>query len=761
MTIETTNRRSTRLAAVIGTVLATCAGSAQALEFEFENGGRLNWNTTLSVGSSWRAEDPSRWLYTRADGSLIGKYTPNLIPGTKVGPKDGLAGNHAAGDANLNFEKGDRVATPFKILTDLEYKKGRFGALLRAKAWYDQVLEDEEVLVGSQANNYNGVRPGLGPVPGFLPCTFAGANPENCMPMSPAGQNLWPKAKLSDEDFEDEQKFSNVYLLDAYVYGSFAIRDSDLQVRLGNQVINWGESIFIQGVNQINPIDVPAARRAGAELKEILLPIWAAYLNWGFNWGSVEAFYQLKWNNTSVDACGTYFSVTSTQISTDPGSCGSVTVVGGQLGNLAPGTAAPTVPQLGSQPWQVGGAGTYVPATKGIEPDDMGQLGIAIRFPVDAIDTEIGLYGMQIHSRLPVAGSYTGTNPNDLPAPIFAAAACPSTGPAGNCLWGNDAYGPYWKVPTSATLFRSLMPGVEKGIEAALRANNINVDLTPGKSFWEYPEDLRIFGISAATNIFSTSVSAELSYQENIPVMVNGNDLVGAGVLGIGPYRAQAAVAQAQSEGTYLAGHKRFTKRQFQVNFVKTLSQILGSENMVLVGEVGAQSNNVPDYTEGGIRYGRGFMYGTGSSSAYGPGGSPAGQPTLGAASQGNLCSPTFVGLPVSVANSLYNPHPIGCKNDGYITDFAWGYRLRVSMDYNSVFNTGVTVSPSLFWSHDVEGVSMDPAFIEDRKVLGAGLKFSLNKKYVLDLNYVDYDDENFDPLFDRDYYSAAVSVTF
>ena len=26
---------------------------------------------------------------------------------------------------------------------------------------------------------------------------------------------------------------------------------------------------------------------------------------------------------------------------------------------------------------------------------------------------------------------------------------------------------------------------------------------------------------------------------------------------------------------------------------------------------------------------------------------------------------------------------------------------------------------------------------------------------------YVDYDDENFDPLFDRDYYSASFSVTF
>ena len=140
---------------------------------------------------------------------------------------------------------------------------------------------------------------------------------------------------------------------------------------------------------------------------------------------------------------------------------------------------------------------------------------------------------MQIHSRLPVSGSLTGTNPNDLPAPVFAALQAQG-------IVGNDAYGPYWKVPTSTTLFRSLMPGVEKGIEGILASRGINIDLTPGRGFWEYPEDLRIYGMSAATNLFSWSTSAEFSYQENVPLMVNGNDLIGAGVLGIGPYRDRA-----------------------------------------------------------------------------------------------------------------------------------------------------------------------------------------------------------------------------
>ena len=375
------------------------------------------------MGASWRAEDPSERLFTRADGSLIGKYSSPLIPGTRVGPNDGLAGNHAAGDGNLNYAKNDRFSTPFRVITDLEYKKGRFGALVRAKYWYDQALNQEEVLVGSQANNFNGTRPGLGPIPGYTLCPLA-APGAACLPYSLPGQNVFPTAKLSDRGFEAEQQFENFYLLDAYVYGSFAVGETDLQLRLGNQVINWGESIFIQGVNQINPIDVPAARRAGAELKEILLPVWAAYANWGFDFGSIEAFYQLQWNNTSVDACGTYFSATSTLIGADPGSCNSITVIGGQLGNLVPGTVVADRPATGFATLPAGDLGTYVPAIQGREPSDSGQFGIAFRFPVEKIDTEIGLYAMNIHSRLPVAASYTGTNPNDVAALAAAQCAC-------------------------------------------------------------------------------------------------------------------------------------------------------------------------------------------------------------------------------------------------------------------------------------------------------------------------------------------------
>jgi hypothetical protein len=184
---------------------------------------------------------------------------------------------------------------------------------------------------------------------------------------------------------------------------------------------------------------------------------------------------------------------------------------------------------------------------------------------------------------------------------------------------------------------------------------------------------------------------------------------------------------------------------------------------VLIIGEVGMQKNNVPDYTKGGIRYGRGFMYGSGSTPAYLADENLAheGQPGFGSLSGGNLCSPTLQNAPVPIANANYNASYLGCKNDGYVTDLAWGYRLRVSADYSNMFNSGVTMTPSLFWSQDVEGVSMDPTFNQGRATLGLGLKFTYNKKYTFDTNWVQYTNNTYDPLFDRDYYSASLAVTF
>jgi len=467
-------------------------------------------------------------------------------------------------------------------------------------------------------------------------------------------------------------------------------------------------------------------------------------MNWGLSFGSIEAFYQFEWNNTSIDSCGTYWGVTNGIISASPGACKSATPITPVVGSPVAGTAAPTVPQFGSNPWSQY-AGLYVPLGKGNEPSNSGQFGLAFRFPVEKIDTEVGLYGMNIHSRLPIASGYAGTSITSLNA--TQQAALTSAG-----LIGKDAIGPYYALG-STTKLRGPAPFHAFYAAQVGAAIGQPINITPGSSAWEYPEDIQIFGLSTASNLAGWSVSSELSYQKDVPVQINGNDLLNSLLGLVGPNQKEGLATYAKGNNAIIRGYDRFDKTQFQVNAVKTYSNILGADNMLIIGEVGAQWNNIPDYTTGAVRYGRGFMWGHGSSPAY----ASTVPPTAG-----STCSPTFVGLPVPVpAGSLYNPSPLGCKNDGYITDFAWGYRVRVSMDYNNVFNSGVTATPSVFWAQDVEGISMDPTFMEDRQVLGLGAKFLYNKKYLLDLNWVSYANSGFDPYQDRDYYSAAVSVTF
>ena len=68
-------------------------------------------------------------------------------------------------------------------------------------------------------------------------------------------------------------------ILDLYASGAFDLGDIPLDVRVGNQVLNWGESTFVpNGINVINPIDVSRLRTPGSELRDALVPVPMAYV---------------------------------------------------------------------------------------------------------------------------------------------------------------------------------------------------------------------------------------------------------------------------------------------------------------------------------------------------------------------------------------------------------------------------------------------------------------------------------------------------
>ncbi len=630
------------------------APSAMALDWEMDDGSKLIVNTTISAGTSVRAANRDTKLLHPGNASLQG------IAGAVGGNTD---------DGDLNYAKGDAFSTLAKIVSDIEYRRGNFGGFVRFKGWYDYALKNNGVEHGSYNNGYA------------------------------------PGAKLSDAGFEDLAKFSGAEFLDAYLYGSTKIADQyDTKVKVGRHVLNWGESLFIQGLNQVNPLDVAALRKPGTEIKEVLLPVGMISGNVGLAKGaSVEGFYQWEWKNSVVDGCGTYWL-------TVDGSVGPNAQYACRAGFNQTFTAAQAA-QIGGllgRPIAVGDqggiqAGAFMPAVATREARDSGQFGLSMRFPVEALDTEFGAYGMRIHSRTPTLSGIIGNSPFPLTTALL--------GPAG----------------------------------------------TQQQLFWEYPEDVKLYGLSAATAFPWASVSAELSYSPNFPVQLAPGDMLAGLVYGSNPaalallgvpaalrpllntYRGPLTDRLAGlPAGTVFHGYDRLKKTQFQMNAIQTIADVLWSQGFTVAAEAGMQIANVPDASTG-VRYGRSFVFGIANHPSYGP-------------------VPGLVGG-CPLLNTAGQP---GCEADGFVTHFSWGYRLRGELAYENTFNLGILTKPSLFWGQDVKGYSADGQFNEGRQTLGLGLGFEYQKRYKLDLNYVTYNrSAKWDPLRDRDYYSATASMTF
>lgn len=204
----------------------------------------------------------------------------------------------------------------------------------------------------------------------------------------------------------------DIRLLDLFATHDFDVGGKLVQAKAGNIVLNWGETLFIQnGINQINPIRVPALRLAGAELREGLIPVTGVDLNFEVADGlSAEAFYLFEFDNTTIEPEGTFFSINDFA---SPG--GDAVMLGfGAIDNPA-----------------AIGAGTGLAAPVGVgvrrgpdrHADDQGQFGLALRYLAEELNSsEIGLYWTHLHSRLPLLSATTAT-PAALAAGDFASGA--------------------------------------------------------------------------------------------------------------------------------------------------------------------------------------------------------------------------------------------------------------------------------------------------------------------------------------------------
>ncbi|WP_330114782.1 DUF1302 domain-containing protein [Pseudomonas sp. JS3066] len=297
--------------------LAVALSSAQPAKAASFNIGEIEgrFDSSLSIGASWAMDE--------ADAAFIGKAN------------GGTASTRTSDDGRLNFKKGETFSKIFKGIHDLELKYGDTGVFLRGKYWYDFELKDEHR----------------------------------------------PLYDIDDSGRDNAAKSSGTQLLDAFVYHNYLIDDLPGSVRAGKQVVSWGESTFIgNGINAINPTDVASFRRPGSEIKEGLIPVNMLYATQGLTENlSVEGFYQLEWDKTVLDNCGTFFGS-----DTAPQGC--------NLGMTTFGT------DFDRDPARYG----WVPREADDDARDGGQFGVALRWLVPELnDTEFGFYALNYHSRTP------------------------------------------------------------------------------------------------------------------------------------------------------------------------------------------------------------------------------------------------------------------------------------------------------------------------------------------------------------------------
>lgn len=313
--------KRTTTAALFATAIAmTGAGPACAFTFETESGISGNFDTSLSFGLGIRAKSPGC-------NTVIGTVGAAPSPATPVGSApngclDALSFYNDQG--NLNYKRGDAFTTYLKgnheLLLKLPESWKFFGRLNWMKdfaATHDSGYLSGGNLVGS---------------------SFPGS----------ADKDLSFKARL----------------LDFWVSKEFELGGEQARIRVGNQVISWGESLFLPGgINQTNPMDIMRLSQPGTQLKEVFLPSpiasFATGLGKGFN---LEAYVQTGWNQNYFPPLGSYWSIAT-------------------IG-------------LGSDHYGAFGAETYG-ARKG------GQFGAALRYQPPGSQASFGLYAMRYHDKAP------------------------------------------------------------------------------------------------------------------------------------------------------------------------------------------------------------------------------------------------------------------------------------------------------------------------------------------------------------------------
>lgn len=592
----------------------------------------------------------------------------------------GNANSINSDDGTLNFDKG-WVSQAGKITSDLELNFNEyFSFFARAFYLYDYELQD-------------GTRPHK--------------------PLTPAAK---------------DQAANRLEALDIFGVLRFDIGDTPVDLRVGRQVVSWGESTFLpNGNNIVNPVDVANLRVPGAELREAFLPVNMVKVATDLTVNtSLEAFWLLEFRNTDIEAAGTYFSTN------DFASIGGDTVY------------------LGFGALPEGGPLGAIKRAKDDGPNNFSQWGFAIRhFAENLNSTEFGLFVANFHSRLPLIDAITPGGPIN-PAVVLGTA---NQLTQSQLIPGMIANGvpPQLAPPAAAGLVSAAFAGVPQeaidmspilgpvapfypsaqGIVSGSQQVGLLTAANTANYFLEYPDDIFMIGASFNTDLGNTGIAwqGEVSYKQDVPLQIDDVEVLFAALSTLNP-----AFGEANQIGNFFGQYGKIIRGwrphdvvTAQTTMTKVFGPTLGADSLTVVGEVGGLWADLP--AKDVLRY---EVAGTFTS------GSQAAMDAVGG------------GLPATPASF-------------FADDFAWGYRILARLEYNNLF-AGINVLPTVAWGHDVSGNSPAPLsnYLEGRNSLSISADFVFQNRWTFNLQYVGYSGGGVQNLIgDRDFFSSTIKFSF
>ena len=643
-----------------------------------------------------------------------------------------------ADNGNLNFDRYDIAYGTSKLTSDFSMELAGFNAFVRTSAYFDAVLFD-----------------------------FEETHPDT----------TFQSRRTRIPDIVEERAGLRFQPLDYFVAKKFDIGEKSFNIKVGNQVLNWGESAFLlaNSLNSINPPNQALLRIPGFDVKELSQPVGMVLLEGDIIDGvGFQTFYQYDWKPVVVDPVGTYFSV-------------SDTLGEGGTNALLSFAKAPEDPLQLYEPYRNPDDPTAVLGSRSSRtllrdyraesdrsPSNGGQYGASIKTFLQDLNngTEIAFYFANYHARIPSVSGFAsqGTcipaptaNPATNGANLVAACGVPAANLA--ALGANTA------TPGSA----AYMPATAEALP-----------LDTARVFVEYPENIKMYGLSFNTTVGDYALSGEYAYRENLPLQIHTTDLVfallqpgfptadysiGAAVL---PGRRTAVpdfltayrggVAGQVAPGQYIRGYEQMGIGQGEITLLKTIGgdNPLGASQITLLLEMGA--THVVDFPElSELQFNGG---GTDTHISAGIGGNRGLNPRDIRANPNDPAShrcdtiapanPTQTQAQATASCYTLLQNPISQASvdiDGFGTELSYGYRLVTLTRYDSaIFGANIELLNGIF--HDVGGVGpgLGQNFVEGRKVILSGIRFDYLSRFIGELRYSWYTGgKNRDAIRDRD----------